>query len=396
MDLPIGNEIARRRKLREITQQELAAFMNVSKASVSKWETGQSYPDITSLPLLAAYFDCSVDDLLIFDSQLSPKEIQRIYQLLKDAFQTKTPSEVLALAQSFIKRYYSCYPFLLQMGSFYLNHWDLLPDVPVADSSEGQTSEEALMEAKKTTYLKEAEILYQRIIAHGDNALAQQAKQIEAYCLLMRNKPDEVLATLGTKSLSFLPNESLIAAAYQQKNDLQQAEIVYQSTIYQYLIIFMSLLTNYLAMLTHDENQMEKTFKRGLALIEHFQLAQLHPISVLNFLAAGMVSFAALGKEDLLADALAKYVKTVATTPEEIFLKGDDYFHNIDDWISELELGSQIPRNSSSVKKQFLELAQLTPFFEPYQEISPFKELFQRLSKLAAQASNSQRSDSHE
>ena len=396
MDLPIGNEIARRRKLRGITQQELAAFMNVSKASVSKWETGQSYPDITSLPLLAAYFDCSVDDLLIFDSQLSPKEIQRIYQLLKDAFQTRTPSEVLALAQSFIKRYYSCYPFLLQMGSFYLNHWDLLPDVPVADSSEGQTSEEALMEAKKTTYLKEAEILYQRIIAHGDNALAQQATQIEAYCLLMRNKPDEVLATLGTKSPSFLPNESLIAAAYQQKNDLQQAEIVYQSTIYQYLIIFMSLLTNYLAMLTHDENQMEKTFKRGLALIEHFQLAQLHPISVLNFLAAGMVSFAALGKEDLLADALAKYVKTVATTPEEIVLKGDDYFHNIDDWISELELGSQIPRNSSSVKKQFLELAQLTPFFEPYQEKSPFKELFQRLSKLAEQASNSQRSDSHE
>lgn len=170
MDLPIGEEIARRRKQRGITQQELAVFMNVSKASVSKWETGQSYPDITSLPLLAAYFDCSVDELLILDSQLSPKEIQRIYQLLKDAFQTKTPSEVLALAQSFTKRYYSCYPFLLQMGSFYLNHWDLLPDVPVADSSEGHPSEEALMEAKKTTYLKEAEILYQRIIAHGDNA----------------------------------------------------------------------------------------------------------------------------------------------------------------------------------------------------------------------------------
>ena len=258
MDLPIGEEIARRRKQRGITQQELAVFMNVSKASVSKWETGQSYPDITSLPLLAAYFDCSVDELLILDSQLSAKEIQRIYQLLKDAFQTKIPSEVLALAQSFTKRYYSCYPFLLQMGSFYLNHWDLLPDVPVADSSEGHPSEEALMEAKKTTYLKEAEILYQRIIAHGDNTLAQQAQQIEAYCLLMRNKPDEVFAILGTKTLSFLPSEPLIAAAFQQKNQLQQAEIVTQSAIYQYLILFMSLLTNYLAMLTQDEEQLEK------------------------------------------------------------------------------------------------------------------------------------------
>lgn len=396
MDLPIGEEIARRRKQRGITQQELAVFMNVSKASVSKWETGQSYPDITSLPLLAAYFDCSVDELLILDSQLSTKEIQRIYQLLKDAFQTKTPSEVLALAQSFIKRYYSCYPFLLQMGSFYLNHWDLLPDVPVADSTEGHPSEEALMEAKKTTYLKEAEILYQRIIAHGDNALAQQAQQIEAYCLLMRNKPDEVLAILGTKTLSFLPSEPLIAAAFQQKNQLQQAEIVTQSAIYQYLILFMSLLTNYLAMLTQDEEQLEKTFARGLALSESFQLAQLHPLSLLNFLSAGMVSFAALEKESLLLQALTLYVKTLADTPEEIVLKGDDYFNSIDEWISELELGSQIPRNSDNVKKQFLEIAQFTPLFEPYLKQPLFEELFQQVQKLSEQENEPQRRASHE
>ncbi|MGH1880241.1 helix-turn-helix transcriptional regulator [Enterococcus casseliflavus] len=396
MDLPIGEEIARRRKQRGITQQELAVFMNVSKASVSKWETGQSYPDITSLPLLAAYFDCSVDELLILDSQLSTKEIQRIYQLLKDAFQTKTPSEVLALAQSFIKRYYSCYPFLLQMGSFYLNHWDLLPDVPVADSTEGHPSEEALMEAKKTIYLKEAEILYQRIIAHGDNALAQQAQQIEAYCLLMRNKPDEVLAILGTKTLSFLPSEPLIAAAFQQKNQLQQAEIVTQSAIYQYLILFMSLLTNYLAMLTQDEEQLEKTFARGLALSESFQLAQLHPLSLLNFLSAGMVSFAALEKESLLLQALTLYVKTLADTPEEIVLKGDDYFNSIDEWISELELGSQIPRNSDNVKKQFLEIAQFTPLFEPYLKQPLFEELFQQLQKLSEQENEPQRRASHE
>ncbi len=83
-----------------------------------------------------------------------------------------------------------------------------------------------------------------------------------------------------------------------------------------------------------------------------------------------------LGKEDLLADALEKYVKTIATTPEEIVLKGDDYFNSIDEWISELELGSQIPRNSGSVKKQFIELAQLTPLFEPYQEKPHLKNYF--------------------
>ena len=84
MELPIGQEIAKRRKDKQITQTELADFMSVSKASVSKWETGQSYPDITLLPLLAAFFDCSVDDLLVINSQLTTQEIKRIYQLLKD------------------------------------------------------------------------------------------------------------------------------------------------------------------------------------------------------------------------------------------------------------------------------------------------------------------------
>jgi hypothetical protein len=97
-----------------------------------------------------------------------------------------------------------------------------------------------------------------------------------------------------------------------------------------------------------------------------------------------------------LLQALTLYVKILEATPEEIVLKGDDYFNSIDEWISELELGSQIPRNSGSVKKQFLAIAQLTPLFEPYQEKPPFKELFQRLSNLAEQVSNSQRSDSHE
>ncbi len=176
MDLPIGEEIARRRKQRGITQQELAVFMNVSKASVSKWETGQSYPDITSLPLLAAYFDCSVDELLILDSQLSPKEIQRIYQLLKDAFQTKTSTEVLALAQSFTKRYYLLLSVLITNGVLLLKSLGFTARCPCRKHPRRTNLRKRTNGSEKNTYLKEAETLYQRIIAHGDNALAQQAE----------------------------------------------------------------------------------------------------------------------------------------------------------------------------------------------------------------------------
>lgn len=54
--LNIGKCIIRKRKEKGITQEQLADYMGVSKASVSKWETEQSYPDIVILPKMAAYF----------------------------------------------------------------------------------------------------------------------------------------------------------------------------------------------------------------------------------------------------------------------------------------------------------------------------------------------------
>lgn len=47
-----------------LTQEELAENLGITKAAVSKWECGQSMPDITLLPKLASLFQTSIDDLL--------------------------------------------------------------------------------------------------------------------------------------------------------------------------------------------------------------------------------------------------------------------------------------------------------------------------------------------
>ena len=46
-EINIAQTIIDKRKEKGITQEDLAEYIGVSKASVSKWETGQSYPDIT-------------------------------------------------------------------------------------------------------------------------------------------------------------------------------------------------------------------------------------------------------------------------------------------------------------------------------------------------------------
>ena len=52
------------RKRKNITQQELAEVVGVSFQTISKWENGASMPDITILPVLAVYFQISVDQLI--------------------------------------------------------------------------------------------------------------------------------------------------------------------------------------------------------------------------------------------------------------------------------------------------------------------------------------------
>ncbi len=53
-----------RRKQLGVTQEQIADYVGVSRAAVSKWEKGLSYPDITLLPKLATYFNVSIDELL--------------------------------------------------------------------------------------------------------------------------------------------------------------------------------------------------------------------------------------------------------------------------------------------------------------------------------------------
>ena len=49
---------------RGFTQEQAAELLGVSKQSVSRWENGVTFPDITLLPALASFYETTVDDLL--------------------------------------------------------------------------------------------------------------------------------------------------------------------------------------------------------------------------------------------------------------------------------------------------------------------------------------------
>lgn len=70
-----GENIKRLRREKELTQETLAEFLGVTFQSVSKWERGESFPDITMLPDIADFFKISVDELLGVNKAEREKEI---------------------------------------------------------------------------------------------------------------------------------------------------------------------------------------------------------------------------------------------------------------------------------------------------------------------------------
>lgn len=75
MNIFFCENIKKLRKQRDLTQEGLADLLGVTFQAVSKWERGESYPDITLLPVIADFFDTSIDDLLGVDKAKNEQEI---------------------------------------------------------------------------------------------------------------------------------------------------------------------------------------------------------------------------------------------------------------------------------------------------------------------------------
>ena len=66
--LYLAENLKKYRIMKDLTQEEVADYLNITPQSVSKWERGETYPDITLLPALANIFETSIDLLIGMDT----------------------------------------------------------------------------------------------------------------------------------------------------------------------------------------------------------------------------------------------------------------------------------------------------------------------------------------
>ena len=68
--MELGNQIKKYRSELQISQEQLADRIYVSRQTISNWENEKSYPDVNSLVLLSEVFQTSIDKLIKGDIEI--------------------------------------------------------------------------------------------------------------------------------------------------------------------------------------------------------------------------------------------------------------------------------------------------------------------------------------
>ena len=81
--MEFNNKLYELRKQKGFSQEELANRLNVSRQTISKWEVGESTPDMENLVAISELFEISLDELVL---NKVPEEADTSAQVVKSEF----------------------------------------------------------------------------------------------------------------------------------------------------------------------------------------------------------------------------------------------------------------------------------------------------------------------
>ena len=117
MNLSIGANIRRIRLERNLTQDEVATHLGTSFQAVSKWESGDGYPDIEMLPAMANYLGITVDELLGVSESEKKEKYDGINNLWSFNNKNGLHSENVELMKGALKKFPNDALLLVQLST---------------------------------------------------------------------------------------------------------------------------------------------------------------------------------------------------------------------------------------------------------------------------------------
>ena len=104
MNIRLGEKIRNLRKSKNISQEVLAQYLGVSFQAISKWENGDTMPDVILIPAIASFFDVSTDELFDFNRLVTEEKIQQACWNIAE-FRNTDPTRAESELRNLLKQY---------------------------------------------------------------------------------------------------------------------------------------------------------------------------------------------------------------------------------------------------------------------------------------------------
>lgn len=269
-----------------MTQAELAEYIGVSKPAVSKWESGYSLPDITLLPVLASFFDISIDDLMGYQPQMNERNIDAIHEkLIKNLSELPTDT-VFSECRTYIHKYYFCWQLILKMSQFLYNHYTI--------STEPQNVLNEIIRYTK------------RIYDHCDDSMiAKEARYLNACCLIHLNKLDNAQKILEDLIEPVTNAPVLLAFIYNEQGKKSDAEKIITDYIEQNLQLIFTAIPS--ACIYTDDSNSEFRMQKYSELLDLFEAEKNHPEYLIRFYYALSIMYCNMKNKKSALDYLGKF-----------------------------------------------------------------------------------------
>ncbi|MBF4500473.1 helix-turn-helix transcriptional regulator [Savagea sp. SN6] len=355
--IQLATQLRKYREKYRLTQQEVAAFCYVTKATVSKWENGLSTPDVELLPLLASRFGTTVDTLIGYEAKRSKEEVRTSYVAYATRFQHEPFSDVYDVIVQEARLHYSDSFLLLQYATLLMNY------APQSDDA-------------SNVYETVAEWLEQVERIETDVWRLRQANALLAVLALFTGHPEKVIDRTAQAMQPNVGEEGLLIEAYEALGRTTEMRQLLHVSMYQHVLELLARLTK---MLWHEQEKQDDTINRAETLIATWQLDRLHPNSVAQWYFMKAMDAARREAEQQVASALTQFVDVVTTHLFPVRLRGDAYFDTLDEWLEEaLDLGAAPPRTEAAIWDS-IETTLQHPAFTQWDKASWKRQLSERI-----------------
>jgi len=311
----IGETIRALRKNKGVTQEQLAEILEVSTPAVSKWENSQTYPDISLLPIIARYFQVSIDFLLGFSNELSVEDMKAVCDDVTQKFENLKFGDAQIEWHDYLRQFPNSYPLRYELAT-----------IGLFNIHKSSSLEEMYDFANKLIGI------FEQCTKSDELKIKQGAYFQIANLHIMLQDFDRAQNVLSKIPTQFANPKFLLSMVYIGKNNLEEANKNIQENIYSAISDVIAELGNMISILRLDESGNKENilnlFYRQKHIITIFGLEPMYGVGVglqLAQILAQAEQYEKVKEElEQVIDILEKHPQGIKSLKDIYFFKDTD------------------------------------------------------------------------